>query len=167
MFACQAKCRRFESDYPLHNNMKMKLDPVHLHQSCQPADYTNSLKNLRLAQHMVQLMLDQHGIGLAANQVGVNLRLFVMFVDREIFHCFNPEIIEASREIITSREGCLSFPGEECRVPRHSRILAEFANASGHGQQREFTGLAARCFQHELDHLNGVTMHERSSSVTV
>lgn len=139
----------------------MKLNPTHLKETCTPTEFNDSLRNLKLAQHLVQLMFDEKGIGLAANQVGYNLRLFVMFVDREIFHCFNPEIVNASDAIVESKEGCLSFPGEFCTVPRHQTILARFANSRGNYQEREFTGLAARCFQHELDHLNGIVMHDR------
>lgn len=119
------------------------------------------MDNLRLAQNLFQLMIRENGIGLAANQAGIDARLFVMFVDREAFHCFNPEIITVGLEQESIREGCLSFPGETCEVTRPKTILARFANARGQYQEREFTGMAARCFQHELDHLNGITMHER------
>ena len=139
----------------------MQLDKTVLYQSCQAVDFSKSLANLRLAQRMIQTMVREHGIGLAANQVGVNLRLFVMYVDGEFFHCFDPSIVEHSEEQETSKEGCLSFPGEICQVPRWTTIRARFANASGHYQEREFRGLASRCFQHELDHLLGITMHSR------
>jgi peptide deformylase len=107
-------------------------------------------------------MIREHGIGLAANQVGETTRLFVMYVDGEFFHCFDPSIESHSDQVIDSREGCLSFPGEVCQVPRYAAITARFANANGHYQTRELSGLAARCFQHELDHLNGITMHSRT-----
>jgi peptide deformylase len=142
----------------------MKLDNQILNQVCEPADFDNPTENLRQAQHLIQLMMRERGIGLAANQAGLDLRLFVMYVNKEIFHCFNPEIIHASQELVDSKEGCLSFPGEFCIVPRHQTILTEYANARGQRHQREFQGLAARCFQHELDHLNGITMYERQKS---
>jgi len=139
----------------------MKLDPNQLKTVCRPAVFDRPMDNLRLAQNLFQLMIKEHGIGLAANQVGIDLRLFVMFVNQEAFHCFNPEIISSSQEIEVASEGCLSFPGEDCKVPRHNSIMVRFANARGLYQERVFTGLAARCFQHELDHLNGITMHQR------
>lgn len=128
-------------------------------------DFSRPMDNLRLAQNLFQLMIRENGIGLAANQAGIDARLFVMFVDREAFHCFNPEIISSSDEQESRKEGCLSFPGETCEVTRPKAILARFANARGQYQEREFTGMAARCFQHELDHLNGITMHERLINV--
>jgi len=139
----------------------MDLDKKVLYQECEPVDFTKSLANLRLAHRMIQTMLREGGVGLAANQVGERTRLFVMYVDGEFFHCFMPEILEHSTEVINSREGCLSFPGEQCEVPRYASLQVKYANASGHFQQRDLTGLAARCFQHELDHLNGITMHQR------
>lgn len=144
--------------------MQVTLNDSELYQACQPVDFSKSLGNLRLAHSMIQAMIREGGIGLAANQVGHNRRLFVMYVDGEFFHCFDPEIVSASKEIIVSKEGCLSFPGEICEIPRHKTIQAKFANANGHFQQREFTGLAARCYQHELDHLNGITMYERQKN---
>jgi len=144
----------------------MKLNPEQLHQQCRPAEFSRPMDNLRLAQNLFQLMLKEQGIGLAANQAGINLRLFVMYVDREAFHCFNPEILEYSDNLVTSNEGCLSYPGEQCPVTRAEHIRVKFANARGNYQEREFSGLAARCFQHELDHLNGITMHDRSREVS-
>lgn len=129
---------------------------------CQPVTFERPTDNLRLAQDLFQLMIKERGIGLAANQVGLNIRLFVMYVDREAFHCFNPEIIHRSEQQTTSEEGCLSFPGDRCTVTRAETILARFANARGQYQEHTFTGLAARCFQHELDHLDGITMHDRT-----
>jgi peptide deformylase len=140
----------------------MQLDSINLYQTCSPPDFARSLANLRLAQRMIQTMIRENGIGLAANQVGENVRLFVMYVDGEFFHCFDPSIQSHSDTVITSREGCLSFPGEYCQVTRWESIQARFANASGHYQTRELSGLAARCFQHELDHLNGITMLSRA-----
>lgn len=142
-----------------------KLNNSLLHTVCNDVDFTKPMDNLRLAQSLFQLMIKENGIGLAANQAGINARLFVMFVDREAFHCFNPEIITASDGEVTMREGCLSYPGEVCEIARPKTIRVRFANARGQYQEREFTGLAARCFQHELDHLNGTTMHERLINV--
>lgn len=140
----------------------MKLDPSQLRIQCRPADFERPMDNLRMAQNLFQTMIREHGIGLAANQVGIDTRLFVMMVDREAFHCFNPEIISYSQEQDIMPEGCLSFPGETCQVSRPQTIVARFANSRGQYQTREFTGLAARCFQHELDHLNGLVMQDRA-----
>lgn len=139
----------------------MQLNQETLYQTCSAPDFTRSLANLRLAQRMIQTMIRAGGIGLAANQVGERIRLFVMYVDGEFFHCFDPSIESHGDQVVTSGEGCLSFPGETCQVPRYQKIKARFANGAGHYQTRELSGLAARCFQHELDHLDGITMHSR------
>lgn len=143
----------------------MKLDSKHLYTVCEPAIFDRPLDNLRLAQNLFQLMIREHGIGLAANQAGVNVRLFVMYVEREAFHCFNPEIIKYNESMVSMKEGCLSFPDQQCEVARPSSVLVKYANARGQYQEREFYGLAARCFQHELDHLDGHTMHDRMTNV--
>jgi len=138
----------------------MRLDNSILYKQCQPADFKSPTENLRTAQHLIQLMMRERGIGLAANQAGLDLRLFVMYVDKEIFHCFNPEII-SSQDVCVMPEGCLSFPGQRLEIERPAKIRARYYNARGLEEIREFSGIAARCFQHELDHLNGITMHER------
>ena len=102
MFPCQGKCRRFESDYPLQINI-MKLNHQTLYQTCITPDFARSLANLRLAQRMIQTMIRENGIGLAANQVGENIRLFVMYVDDEFFHCFDPTIESHGDTVISSR----------------------------------------------------------------
>ena len=140
----------------------IKLDTANLYKVCRPADFGNSLANLRLAQSLFQLMIKEKGIGLAANQAGHDIRLFVMYVDREAFHCFNPEILEYSDEKVSFKEGCLSFPDQNCTILRPKQVLARFANANGQVQDRWFDGIAARCYQHELDHLDGITMHNRT-----
>lgn len=139
----------------------MKLINKMLSTQSLPADFTRPMDNLRLAQNLFQLMLKENGIGLAANQAGINIRLFVMYVDKEAFHCFNPEILEFGTVSVVAKEGCLSFPGEFCQIDRPDYIKVKFSNARGIYQERDFTGLASRCFQHELDHLNGVTMYDR------
>ena len=154
----------FDSRYPLQFK-SMQLNHQTLYQTCSEPNFTRSLANLKLAQRMIQTMIRENGIGLAANQVGEHIRLFVMYVDGEFFHCFDPSIITNTGEMISSKEGCLSFPNQFCQVTRYANITVRFANANGHYQTREFKGLAARCFQHELDHLNGITMYERQENI--
>lgn len=139
----------------------MKLDNKFLHQKCQSVRFDNPIENLRTAQHLIQLMMRESGIGLAANQAGINKRLFVMYVNREIFHCFNPEIISIGNDNIVMTEGCLSYPGQRLDIQRPGTINVRYYNARGIEYTEEFSGIAARCFQHELDHLNGITMYQR------
>ena len=141
----------------------MKLDNSILKQNCQPAVFDNPKKNRDLAHQMLRLMKKEHGIGLAANQVGIDIRLFVMSINNTYYHCFNPEIIEYLDDPVPYNEGCLSFPEENCLILRPNTIRVRYSSAQGKATEEILTGLASRCFQHELDHLNGITMLDRTN----
>ncbi|MCJ7873046.1 peptide deformylase [Phaeobacter sp. J2-8] len=113
-----------------------------------------------LVQDMLETMYDAPGRGLAAPQVGVALRLFVMDCawktgPRQPMVCINPEIIQASETRVGGEEGCLSIPGVSADVMRPAQIVLRFTDADGTRQERELSGIEAKCAQHELDHLNG------------
>jgi peptide deformylase len=95
------------------------------------------------------------GLGLSANQCGVQERVFVIGTDTYEIVCINPKIINSSAEIDKSAEGCLSFPGLYVKIARPLWIEVEFTNENGEVRQSTLEGLTARCFAHELDHLNG------------
>jgi len=139
----------------------MRLTNQILYRSCRAADFENMHRNHWLCQEMIQFMLSQQGIGLSANQIGINLRLFVMQVEGRTRFCFNPEILGQGTELITMAEGCLSFAGKQCTIQRPDEIRVRYQDHRGSWIQDELTGLESRCFQHELDHLNGVTMWDR------
>ena len=109
------------------------------------------------------------GIGLAANQVNSLKRMFALHLEDEkgelvSFVAINPKIVSHSVEqtYITAGEGCLSVdravPGY---VPRHARITVKFSDTEGKEYKMRLSGLVAICFQHELDHLNGVMFYDR------
>ena len=75
--------------------------------------------------------------------------------------CCNPEIMSSSPDIIDWDEGCLSFPGDHCIIKRPAWVEVRYQDPTGIWHQEKLTDLAARCFQHELDHLDGVTMWDR------
>ena len=143
----------------------MKQDHSLLATVCEPVMFDNPRRNLKLAHQLLQIMRRERGLGLAANQVGINQRLFVMCVDDVYRHCFNPTILEHSDNEVVMKEGCLSFPGEFCDISRPERVLAQWHDASGKQHQEWLTGWHSRCFQHELDHLNGVVMQQRVTSL--
>lgn len=120
-------------------------------------DFANSAED---AQGLVALMFAtmrmEGGVGLAAPQIGKSYRVFVMGDDTTFKACFNPEIIRASDELAVAEEGCLSFPGLKLKVKRPAEIDVRYWNAEGEIREESLTGLWARCYQHELDHLNGV-----------
>lgn len=139
----------------------MKLDAINLHTPCAPAIFDQPKKNTEIAHKLLRLMAKERGIGLAANQCGLALRLFVMVIGDTVYHCFNPEILEFGVALEPYNEGCLSFKGESCNILRPSRIYVRYHSAYGKPTEEWLGGLAARCFQHELDHLNGITMFDR------
>lgn len=111
---------------------------------------------------MLVLMRQDKGIGLAANQAGINLRLIVIETKDKIFKLANPRIIKKSGKIIFA-EGCLSFPGIELEVCRANKILVSALNEQSNQIEIEAEGLLAVVFQHEIDHINGVSFIDRVS----
>lgn len=110
----------------------------------------------KLIKRLKMTMKLHGGIGLSANQCGIFERVFVLGANDAIWACINPKIINASPDLIREKEGCLSFPGLALAVERHSWVEAEFINEECKVVQMRFEGLTARCFQHELDHMNGI-----------
>ncbi len=118
----------------------------------------------RLAERMAALMFDARGVGLAATQVGVLQRLFV-FQDGEDEHVqavVNPQITSRTEETDVSDEGCLSLQGVHVPVERNLGITLEGLDLEGKPLKLELEELEARVVQHELDHLDGVLIIERT-----
>lgn len=126
-------------------------------------DFTNPpIDPYQLTTSLLETMHQYNGIGLAANQVDLPYRVFVMKGDPN-FACFNPRIVMPSTETIALEEACLSFPGVVVKVTRPRSIRVRFQTPSGETVTKQFTGLSARVFQHELDHLDGILYYNRSS----
>ena len=118
----------------------------------------------RLVQRMTGLMRDANGVGLAATQVGVLRRLFVFEPpEEEARVVVNPRLVDRSEEVETFDEGCLSLQGVLVPVERHLAITLEGQDATGAAVRLELSGLSARVVQHELDHLDGVLMLDRTT----
>lgn len=114
-----------------------------------------------LEKQMIEFMLAENGIGLAANQIGIAKRVFVMgSLDipgfPKPFALFNPKVVKVSEETNIFKEGCLSYPGLWLNIKRPAKITVEYFDSSRNHHTAEMDGYIARCFQHELDHLNGV-----------
>ena len=110
---------------------------------------------------MIETMYDAPGIGLAGVQVGVMGRLVVLDVarsdePRQPLFMVNPEIVQASTDLMVYEEGCLSIPDYYEDVERPSRVRVRYLDRDGKAQEIEADGLLATCLQHEIDHLNGV-----------
>jgi len=120
-----------------------------------------------LVERMSSIMGDAHGIGLAAPQLGLLLRLFTFQPEGGPAEAVvNPKVIWASDETDSDLEGCLSL-GDEVRVPvtRSVAIKVEAVTVTGEPKAWEFDDYYARVFQHEIDHLDGVLMIDRTDDV--
>lgn len=118
-------------------------------------------------EKMTALMDAEHGIGLSAVQVGILKRFFIMRDPNtnEVHVCINPTIIELHSKPTKINEGCLSYPGLMLKVPRHDKIVVEYTLLNGRTNVDILEGLMSQCYQHELDHLNGITFNTRVSSL--
>lgn len=122
-----------------------------------------------LAAEMIQVMYDEPGIGLAAPQVGHAIRLVVMDTvwneegaEREPTVIINPQILTREGQI-EWEEGCLSVPDFTADVERSEHVVVRYTNLEGEEVTEDVTGLRAVCFQHEIDHLDGILFIDRIS----
>ena len=140
-------------------------DPV-LKEKAESWDFKNHVNAAVIEREMLETMRASNGIGLAANQVGLLRRVFVIKLQdgREI-GCFNPWIMFGDNDKIEGEEGCLSFPNLWLKVKRDNKITAAYLDNTGKQCIIELEGIDARCFQHELDHLDGVTFTEYVSDL--
>lgn len=115
-----------------------------------------------LAEEMLETMRDHEGVGLAANQVGRLKRILVAALEDEEYVIVNPEINELGAESEKEMEGCLSIPEIQVEVERPTRVTVSGRDPSGSPLSLEAEGLMARILQHEVDHLNGVLILDRT-----
>lgn len=115
-----------------------------------------------ILNQMYILMKASDGIGLAANQVGLAMPLIVIEAEGNIYKLINPKITKREGSI-TFKEGCLSFPGIELDVKRNNKICVEALDLKGKPVFFNLQGVLAVVFQHEIDHINGITFIDRVS----
>ena len=118
------------------------------------------------AQLLTELSKSENGIGLAANQIGINKRVCVINVKEPIV-LINPRIVEHSEEQFIFAEGCLSFPGQHIRTGRYTSVIIEVDNHEGKlsfsAESEDINdAFECDCVQHEIDHLDGITMFDRA-----
>ncbi len=141
-----------------------KLGDDALRKHCRPVD-TITPRVLTLLDDMVETMRAANGVGLAAPQVGILRRIAVVEVEPgEVYELINPKIIAFSGEQ-EGEEGCLSVPGQWGTVKRPQHVTVRAMNR--HGETVDITGhdLLARCFCHELDHLDGTLYIDKASEM--
>ncbi len=135
-------------------------DPVLKTRATPVESFDGSL--VRLTQDMLATMRDNEGVGLAANQVGRLKRVFVAAIEDEDYVIVNPVLTDRSETTETKPEGCLSIPGIQVDVERPTAITVSGQDVSGKPLQIEASDLLARILQHEVDHLDGVLILDRT-----
>ena len=114
----------------------------------------------QFASALVETCKKHNGFGLSANQCGYPYRVFVMGTGDEYVAFFNPKLIKTEGET-HMEEGCLSWPLLTLRITRPKKIWVEYQDFTGEKKEAIFDGISARCFLHELDHMNGIMYTSR------
>ncbi len=132
-------------------------DPC-LHKVCRPVEKFDK-KLHKLLDDMKETLVDANGVGLAAPQVGILRRVVIVDTGEEMLELVNPELVETSGEQ-EGAEGCLSVPGKYGLVKRPNYAKVRAQDRDGNWFEAEGEELIARCFCHELDHLDGIVYTE-------
>jgi len=135
-------------------------DPVLKTRAAPVESFDDSL--IRLTQDMLATMRDNEGVGLAANQVGRLKRVFVAAIEDEEYVIVNPVLTDWSESTESVPEGCLSIPEILVDVDRPKGVIVSGQDLSGEPLQIEASDLLARVLQHEVDHLDGVLILDRT-----
>lgn len=136
-----------------------------LNQRLEEFDFSNPpVDPVELAQGLTEAMLRHKGIGLSANQVGLPYRVFVMATN-PVITCFNPRIVDTGDVEIVLDEGCLSYPGLSVKIRRAKNIKVRYTLPNGETVTQKFTGITARVFLHEFDHMEGLNFINRAGKL--
>ena len=139
-------------------------DPVLKTRAARVKEFDEAL--LRLTEEMLITMREKEGVGLAANQVGRLRRVLVASIEDDEYVLVNPVIEARSEETEVLAEGCRSIPGIQVDVERPVAVTVSGQDATGGEVRFEAEGLLARGFQHEIDHLDGVLILDRTDRDT-
>ena len=140
----------------------VKSDDSILHRRIEPCGV--NVDRHFISKTLIENMFHHDGVGLSANQIGMDVRAFAMVRDIEyndVIVCFNPRIVTRSNECVWCEEGCLSFPDQFINVQRPDKVIVKYEDEEGKDHKIGLSGLAARVFQQEFDHLNGIDFTQR------
>ena len=121
-------------------------------------------KNIKkLARDMYDTMKAKNGIGLAGVQIGILKRIVVIEIEEldVKLTLINPKVVSFSNTQTEMDEGCLSVPNQTCKILRPDKVVVEYTDLKNKKQKIEAEGLLAKCLQHEIDHLNGITILDK------
>jgi peptide deformylase len=141
-------------------DIRMFGDPVLKTRASPVESFDGTLP--QLADEMLATMREHEGVGLAANQVGRLKRILVAALEEEEFVLVNPVVEESAGPTEKQPEGCLSIPGIQVEVERPTAVTVSGQDTSGAPLKIEASGLLARILQHEIDHLDGVLILDRT-----
>ncbi len=153
-----------------------RVEPLQLYDDNLPLlnevmpEYKDALPNPAMTSLVKQLKLTMKlygGIGLSANQCGVRARVFIIGTDQFQIVCINPKVIKTSADLQKDNEGCLSFPALYLKIARPIWCDVGFYDENGQYREMRLEGLTARCFLHELDHMNGVKFTSHVGPVSI
>ena len=133
-----------------------------LHERVKPC--SKNLDRREMSRILKENMLHYEGVGLSANQIGIGERVFIMMLNmetEETITCFNPRIIKRYEDEVWCEEGCLSFPDEIINIQRPNRIIVKYEDEDKKDHKIKLSGMAARVFLHEFDHLEGIVFTQR------
>lgn len=155
-------------------NVKESVEPLSIYTDKHPLMRTviphfdellPDKKISNIVERLINTRNSVGGVGIAANQCGLPMRLFVIGTGDFDMVCINPEILEEVDPPVSYKEGCLSFPGLFLKIKRPDGIKVRYTNLEGEVIEEVIHGMTARCFQHELDHLNGIVMTDHVGSM--
>lgn len=144
-----------KDDHPL---LKTKLDYF---------DFDNPLIDpIELTNNLIETMIANKGLGLSANQCGLPYRVFVMWSNPTKV-CFNARVVDQTTDQVMLDEGCLSYPNLFIKIKRPKIVKVRYQDEKGEVQNEKFIGMTARCFLHELDHMDGITYLQRANPIHI
>jgi len=153
-----------------------RIEPLRLYGENHPMlsvaipEYKEVIPNPTMTNLVARLKMTMklyNGVGLSANQCGIMQRVFVIGTEHFQIACINPKVVAQSEEISKDNEGCLSFPAMFLKVDRPTWVDVEFYDETGAFKQIRLDGLTARCFLHELDHMNGVKFIDHAGPLAI
>ena len=144
-------------------------DKDKINKICEPCSSVEEGEEIG-AKLLKELTEAKNGVGLAANQIGITKRFFA--IGHESFDTiknpaiiWNPQLITESEEKVIDVEGCLSFKGIWLKVERPKTVEVQYETTQGKTRFAKLDGMESKCFQHELDHLDGITFDKRVSKL--
>lgn len=143
-----------------------RTDPV-LYKQTDPIDFSSpQIDPEKLYYDLRETMIHLGGLGLSANQVGIPYSCFVMGDPKDpdgILGIFNPTVLHLDEKEVYKEEGCLTFPNMLIKIKRPDSVRFRASNFEGKTDSNKFTGLSARIFLHEYDHLQGIIFTKRAN----